>query len=56
LVVVIFDRVIPVDRQPQFLTGSRLRPYLSAAGQAGLRTLPPEIEDYIDRLKHARGL
>lgn len=56
LVVVIFDRVIPSDRQPQFLTGSRLRPYLSAAGQMGLQSLPPEVEDYIDRLKRERGI
>jgi membrane protein required for colicin V production len=56
LIVVIFDRIIPTDRQPQFLTGSRLRPYLSAAGRTGLRTLPPEAEAYIDRLKRERGL
>jgi membrane protein required for colicin V production len=56
LVVVIFDRVIPADRQPSFLAGSRLRPYLSAAGQKGLQSLPPEVEDYVDRLKRERGL
>jgi membrane protein required for colicin V production len=56
LIVVIFDRVIPADRQPRFLVGSRLRPYLSAAGQKGLRSLPPEIGDYIDRLKRERGI
>jgi len=56
LIVVIFDRVIPADRQPAFLTGSRLRPYLSAAGQKGLQSLPPEVESYIDRLKRERGL
>jgi membrane protein required for colicin V production len=56
LVVVIFDRVIPAARDPQFLTGSRLRPYLSAAGRAGLQSLPPEVEDYIDRLKRERGM
>ncbi len=56
LVVVIFDRIIPADRQPSYLVGSKLRPYLSAAGQQGLATLPPEAEDYIDRLKHEHGL
>jgi membrane protein required for colicin V production len=56
LIVVIFDRLIPADRQPQFLIGSRLRPYLSEAGRRGLQSLPPEIEDYIDRLKRERGL
>jgi membrane protein required for colicin V production len=56
LIVVVFDRVIPADRQPQFLVGSKLRPYLSAAGRAGLRSLPPEVESYIDRVKRERGL
>ena len=56
LIVVVFDRVIPADRQPPFLVDSRLRPYLSAAGQKGLKSLPPEVEDTIDRLKRERGL
>jgi membrane protein required for colicin V production len=56
LIVVIFDRVIPADRQPQFLANSRLRPYLSAAGQKGLQSLPPEIDDYIDQLRRQRGI
>ena len=56
LIVAVFDRVIPADRQPQFLVGSKLRPYLSAAGQAGLRSLPPEVDSYIDRVKRERGL
>jgi membrane protein required for colicin V production len=50
LIVVVFDH------QPQFLVGSKLRPYLSAAGRAGLRSLPPEVESYIDRVKRERGL
>src|SRR6202030_4472257 len=49
LIVVVFDRVIPADRQPQFLVGSKLRPYLSAAGPAGLRALPAARERYMDR-------
>jgi membrane protein required for colicin V production len=56
LIVVAFDRLIPADREPAFLVGSKLRPYLSAAGQKGLQTLPPEIEAYIDRVKRDRGL
>jgi membrane protein required for colicin V production len=56
LIVVVFDRIIPADRQPRFLVGSKLRPYLSAAGRAGLRSLPPEVESYIDRVKRQRGL
>jgi membrane protein required for colicin V production len=56
LVVVVFDRVIPADRQPWYLTGSRLRPYLSIAGQKGVQSLPPEVDDYIDRLKREHGL
>ena len=56
LIVVVFDRIIPADRQPQFLVGSKLRPYLSAAGRVGLRSLPPEVESYIDRVKREHGL
>jgi membrane protein required for colicin V production len=55
LIVVVFDRIIPTDRQPQFLVGSKLRPYLSAAGRAGLKSLPPGVESYIDRVKRERG-
>jgi len=56
LIVVIFDRIIPPGREPEFLKGSRLRPILSAAGRQGLKSLPPDIENYIDRLKRQRGL
>jgi len=56
LIVIIFDRLIPADREPAFLTGSKLRPYLSAAGQKGLQELPPDISDYIDSVKRDRGL
>ena len=52
----VFDRIIPADRQPQFLAQSQLRPYLSAAGQQGLRSLPPDVETYIDRLKREHGI
>jgi membrane protein required for colicin V production len=56
LMVVIFDRIIPAGREPAFLTGSQLRPILSQAGQTGLKSLPPDVMDYIDRLKRERGL
>jgi membrane protein required for colicin V production len=56
LMVVIFDRIIPADREPAFLTGSQLRPILSQAGQTGLKSLPPDITDFIDKLKRERGL
>ncbi len=49
--VLVFDRIVPPDRQPTFLAGSQLRPLLSLAGQKGFRSLPPEVADMIDRLK-----
>jgi membrane protein required for colicin V production len=48
--VLIFD-LVQSDRQPSFLVGSQLRPLLSAAGQKGFRSLPPDVTAYIDRLK-----
>jgi membrane protein required for colicin V production len=56
LMVVIFDRIIPSNRQPPFLADSRLRPILSMAGQQGLKTLPPDVADFIDQLKKQRGI
>ena len=56
LLVAVFDRIIPADRQPPWLVGSRLRPYFSAAAMRGLQSLPPELQEYIDRLKRERGL
>jgi membrane protein required for colicin V production len=52
LIVLIFDKIIPAGREP----GSKLRPLLSQAGRQGLQSLPPDIEDYIDRLKRERGI
>jgi len=49
--VLIFDQLVPSDRQPAFLIGSQLRPLLSVAGQKGFRSLPPDVAAYIDRLK-----
>jgi membrane protein required for colicin V production len=54
--VLIFDQLVPIDRQPAFLTGSQLRPLLSIAGQKGFRSLPPEVTAYIDRLKRERQI
>jgi membrane protein required for colicin V production len=56
LIVVVFDRIIPPGREPAFLRGSQWRPVLSRAGQQGLRSLPPDVEAYIDRLKRERGM
>jgi len=55
-VVLVFDRLIPTGREPAFLTESRLRPFLSIAGQQGLNALPPDIAAYIDQLKQERRL
>jgi membrane protein required for colicin V production len=55
-VVVVFDQLVPADRQPSYLTGSRLRPLFSAAGQMGLRSLPPDVTAYVDRLKRDRRI
>lgn len=56
LLVLVFDRIIPPGREPAFLKGSQWRPVLSSAAQYGLQSLPPEAEDYIDRLKRQRRL
>jgi membrane protein required for colicin V production len=55
-VVVVFDQLVPADRQPSYLAGSRLRPFFSAAGQMGLRSLPADITAYVDRLKRDRRI
>ena len=55
-VVLVFDQLIPADRQPAFLKGSQLRPIFSAAGQKGFRSLPPDVAAAIDRLKHERRI
>jgi membrane protein required for colicin V production len=50
-VVLVFDRVIPVGREPAFLEGSQLRPIFSSLGQRGFRSLPSEAVAAIDRLR-----
>jgi membrane protein required for colicin V production len=49
--VLIFDQMLPVNRQPAYLTESKLRPWLSQAGQRGFKSLPPDVTAYIDRWK-----
>ena len=56
VLVLVFDRIIPPGREPAFLKGSQWRPALSRVAQQGLKTLPPDVEIYIDRLKRERGL
>ena len=54
--VLIFDQIIPTNRQPGFLAGSQLRPLLSTVAQASLKSLPPDITRTIDQLKRERGI
>ena len=49
--VLVFDRVIPVGREPAFLEGSQLRPIFSSLGQRGFRSLPTEAVAAIDHLR-----
>lgn len=56
LIVMVFDRMIPPGREPEFLAQSKLRPILSEAGRQGLRQLPPDVTEFIDRVKRERGL
>jgi membrane protein required for colicin V production len=55
-IVLVFDQLIPSYRQPAFLQDSQLRPIFSAAGQKGIRALPPELTATIDRLKRERHI
>jgi membrane protein required for colicin V production len=54
--VLIFDKLLPANRQPAFLNGSQLRPLFSAAGAMGIRSLPPDVAATIDRLKKERHI
>lgn len=56
LMVLIFDRIIPAKREPAWLAQSQLRPLLAAAGEQGVRKLPPDVIAQIDRLKKERGI
>jgi membrane protein required for colicin V production len=50
-VVLVFDRIIPLGREPSFLEGSQLRPLFSEIGKRGFRSLPREAAAAIDRLR-----
>jgi membrane protein required for colicin V production len=54
--VLVFDQLVPAGRQPAFLNGSQLRPLLSAVGQTGFKSLPPDVAAMIDRLKRERRI
>jgi membrane protein required for colicin V production len=54
--VLVFDQLVPQDRQPKFLDGSQLRPLFSLAGQKGFRSLPPEVTAVIDQLRQERRI
>jgi len=54
--VLILERMIPPAAEPAWLKQSQTRPYLSAAGAQGLRVLPPEAMNYIDRFRRERGI
>jgi len=56
LLVLVLDRGIQPDREPAFLKGSQWRPALSSVAQFGLHALPPDVEDYLDRLKRQRKI
>jgi membrane protein required for colicin V production len=56
LLVLVFDRMIPPNREPAWLKGSQLRPWLSAAASRGVKTLPSDALAAIDRLKRERGI
>ena len=54
--VLIFDQLIAINRQPEFLSQSSLRPMLSRLGQQGFKSLPPDITAYINRLKREHNI
>jgi membrane protein required for colicin V production len=56
LLVLIFKSIVPPGREPSWYAESKLRPFLAVAGEQGLRSLPPQVTDYIEKLKRERGL
>jgi membrane protein required for colicin V production len=50
-IVLVVDQMLPPRLQPPWLTGSHLRPWISAAGQKGVKSLPPDVAAALDRLK-----
>jgi membrane protein required for colicin V production len=55
-IVLVFDRIIPRGMSLPFLEGSALRPLLSQGAALGLKTLPRDVIEHIDRLKRQQGL
>jgi membrane protein required for colicin V production len=55
-VVLVVDQLLPPQLQPPWLTGSRLRPWLSAAGQQGVKSLPPDVAATLERLKRSQQI
>jgi membrane protein required for colicin V production len=56
LMVLIFEYIIPPRQRPGWLAQSQLRPILAAAGEKGVRKLPPDVMSQIDRMKKERGI
>jgi membrane protein required for colicin V production len=56
VLVLVFDRIIPPNREPAWLKGSQLKPWLSLAAASGVRTLPADAVAAIDKLKRERGI
>jgi membrane protein required for colicin V production len=56
LMVLIFERIIPPNKMPPWLSESNLRPHLANAAEMGVRSLPSDVTAYIDNLKRERGL
>ncbi|MBW5437096.1 CvpA family protein [Bradyrhizobium canariense] len=54
--VLVFDQIVPANREPPFLAGSHLRPLFSTVGRMGFKSLPPEAASAIDRLKQERHI
>jgi membrane protein required for colicin V production len=55
-IVLVIDQSLPPRLQPPWLTSSQLRPWLSAAGQKGVRSLPPDVAATLDRLKRSQQI
>jgi membrane protein required for colicin V production len=56
LMVLIFEHIIPRQQEPGWLAQSQLRPILAAAGERGVRSLPPDVVAQIDRMKKDRRI
>jgi membrane protein required for colicin V production len=56
LMVLIFEHIIPRKQEPGWLAQSQLRPLLAAAGETGVRSLPPDVVAQIDRMKKDRRI